>query len=85
VKITPGSIVADKGETVVLVGPITGTVTTADGTTYDVSGPAVAIPDGHDHVEEVAHLVAQRYADEGHPTDPNFTYEAPKKFAKKGR
>lgn len=84
-KITPGSIVADEGETVVLVGPITGTVTTEDGTTYDVSGPAVALPDGHEHIDEIAHLVAQRYADEGHPNDPNFEYNAPKKFTKKGR
>lgn len=84
-QVTPTSIVADEGEAVVLVGPITGTVTCQDGTVYDVNGPAVALPVGHEHLEEIAHLVGQRYADEGHPTDPDFTYTPSEKFAKKGR
>jgi hypothetical protein len=72
IKITPGSIVSDGH--VVLTGPITGTVTTDDGTTYDVSDVAVEV--AKEHVAEVAHLIGQRYADEGHPTDPDFTYDA---------
>lgn len=85
IKITPGSVVSDGH--VVLTGPITGTVTTDDGTTYDVSAVAVEVPD--EHAAEVAHLIGQRYADEGHPTDPEFTYDdshykAATKRSKKG-
>jgi hypothetical protein len=66
---------------VVMTGPITGSVTLEDGTTYDVTQPFVEVDP--DHAEEVAHLIGQRYADEGHPTDPNYTYDAPKKFSAK--
>jgi hypothetical protein len=34
----------------------------------------VTVPD-QDTAEAVAHAVAVRYRDEGHPTDPNFTYQ----------
>ena len=65
----------------VLTGPIQGSVTVADGTTYNVSNPLIEVQE--QHAEEVAHLIGQRYADEGHPTDENFTYDAPKKFTSK--
>lgn len=58
---------------VVLTGPISGAVTTADGTTYNVS-PALIEVESPEHAAEVAHLVATRYANEGHPTDETFTY-----------
>lgn len=80
-QITPGQIVADAGEHVLLTGPISGTVTTSDGQTYDVSAPGVVVPE--EKVEEVAHLIGLRYATEGHPDEPDgFDYKAPKKFAK---
>ncbi len=59
---------------VVLTGPIRGEVTTTDGTVYDVSEVAVEVQE--DHAAEVAHLIGQRYADEGHPAAPaGFTYD----------
>jgi hypothetical protein len=56
----------------IMTGPITGTVTTEDGTEYDVSAPVITVPE--EHAAEVAHLIGQSYADNGHPTDPDFTY-----------
>ena len=50
----------------VLTGPIKGTVTLADGTVVDVK-PAVVYVDTPDQAAEVAHLVGERYAAEGHP------------------
>lgn len=73
-KITPGSIVAEEGEHVVLVGPIQGSVTLEDGSTVNVSAPAVVARD-QDHADQIAHAVATHYAENGHPTDPGFTYE----------
>jgi hypothetical protein len=58
----------------VFTGPITGAVTLPDGSQVDVSPPVVTVPD-QDTAEAVAHAVAVRYRDEGHPTDPNFTYQ----------
>ncbi len=81
--ITPGSIVAEPDEHLILVGPLAGTVTTLDGTTFDVSAAAVVIPE--DKVAEVANLIGLRYAAEGHRDHDAahpFTYEPPKKFAK---
>jgi hypothetical protein len=51
---------------VVLVGPISGSVTTSDGTTYNVTDEVIEV-DSEGHAVEVAELVAQRYVDEGHP------------------
>ena len=62
------------GEHVVLTGPITGTVTLPDGTEVDVSEEAVEAA-SPEQAEEIAHAVATRYAEEGHPTDPNFSYD----------
>lgn len=67
---------------VVFTGPVTGPVTTADGTTYEVS-PAVIEVASPEHAVEVADLIAQRHMTDGHPTDPGFTYEAP--TSKKGK
>jgi hypothetical protein len=51
---------------VVITGPISGTVTTADGTTYDVSADQIQVAE--QHRQEVADLIGDRYATEGHPT-----------------
>lgn len=59
-KITPGSIESD-GHVVLLPPGLTGTVTTDDGTTYDL-GPASQIAievDSHDHAKEVAFAASQ--------------------------
>lgn len=50
---------------VVITGPIRGLVTTSDGTAYDVSDAVVEVHP--DHVDEVAALIGERYAAEGHP------------------
>jgi hypothetical protein len=50
---------------VVITGPITGTVTTADGTVYDVSADQIVVDP--EHRQEVADLIGDRYATEGHP------------------
>jgi len=63
-RITPGSIESDGH--IVLTGPITGTITTSDGTVVDVSAEAVEV-DSQEEADEIAQAVAQRYADEGHP------------------
>jgi hypothetical protein len=49
----------------VITGPITGSVATSDGTTYDVSDPVIEVQPGHEL--EVSDLIGQRHADEGHP------------------
>jgi len=57
----------------VLTGPITGSVTLPDGREIDVSMPLVEVDD-QATADAVAHAIACRYRDEGHPTDPEFTY-----------
>lgn len=61
---TPGSIVSEGH--VVLTGPITGTVELADGTVVDVS-PVVVEVSSQEEADELADLIGQRYAAEGHP------------------
>ena len=61
---------------VVLTGPIAGSVLLPDGTEVDVSAPIVEVAD-QATADAVAHAIAVRYRDEGHPTDPNYTYEEP--------
>lgn len=56
---------------VVYSGPITGHVETADGTRYDVSDHFVEVHPGH--ADEVAHLIGERYAAEGHPRHTDGT------------
>lgn len=78
---------------VVGTGAAVGSHTLADGTTYEVSPAWVEVQcDGHDedgaptgtcHAAELAHLVALRFVEDGHPTDSGFTYEAP--TSKKGK
>ncbi len=59
---------------VVLVGPIRGDVTLADGTVVDVRPDPVYV-DSAEKAAEVAHLVAQRYVAEGHPShDPGEAF-----------
>lgn len=64
-EIIPGQI---KGTHVVLTGPMSGSVTLADGSTVDV-GPREIEVDSPEKAAEVAHLIGLRYADEGHPDD----------------
>jgi hypothetical protein len=52
---------------VVITGPIQGTVTTADGTVYDVSADFIEVASA-EHEAEVAELIAKRYVAEGHPS-----------------
>jgi len=59
---------------VVLTGPISGTVTLPDGREIDVTGPAIYVDD-QATADAVAAAIGQQYAEQGHPTDPNFTYE----------
>jgi hypothetical protein len=61
-KITPGTV---EGDHVILTGPIQGSVELADGTVIDVSAPFIEVDD--DQAAEVADLIGQRYAEEGHP------------------
>lgn len=92
-KITPGSIVADEGEHVVLTGPITGTVTLSDGEVVDVSDAAVLARDEL-HAAEIAHAIGQHWADPANPNPPGLGdqpfeyddshYKAAVKAAKKG-
>jgi hypothetical protein len=60
----------------VVTGPISGSVTLADGTEIDVSGPIVYIDDVAT-AEAVAREIGRRYQSEGHPEDPDFVYTAP--------
>lgn len=60
----PGSIVSEGH--VVLTGPITGTVELSDGTVVDVS-PVVVEVSSQEEADELADLIGQRYAEEGHP------------------
>jgi hypothetical protein len=73
-KITPGSIVADEGEHVVLTGPITGAVTLEDGTVVDVSAPAVVAAD-EVQAAEIAHAIGQYWADPDTPSHPEHVTE----------
>jgi hypothetical protein len=51
---------------VVLTGPISGTVTTEDGTTYDI-GPDLIEVASPQHALEVSDLIGQRHEADGHP------------------
>lgn len=53
------------GEHIVITGPSQGSVTTSDGTVYDVSPHVIAVAE--DHVGEVAHLIGEMVEDQGHP------------------
>jgi hypothetical protein len=79
------------GAHVVVTGPITGTVDTEDGTTYDVTENVIAVHP--EHAAQVGDMIGLRYEMEGHPshTDPEvpftFTPVTPhgKKLAKAAR
>jgi len=73
-KITQGSIVAGEGEHIVLTGPVQGTVTLPDGEEVDVSPAAVAAPT-QEKAAEIALAVSRFYAENGHPTDPDFSFD----------
>lgn len=62
---TPGEV---KGEHVILTGPISGTVTKADGTVVDVSAPVIAVEDEAE-AEEISFLIGEYFVANGHPDD----------------
>lgn len=87
-KITPGSVT---GEHVLLTGPITGTVETADGRVIDV-GPAIIAVADQDEADEISFLIGERFRVEGHPDDVErddkgelvqrpFEHDVPEKFS----
>lgn len=54
-------------------GPIVGELTTADGTTYDVSPAAIEIDPVH--ADELAHLIGLHWQANGHPeVEGDFIY-----------
>lgn len=63
---------------VVGTGAITGTLTMADGTVYDVT-PFWVENVADEHVAELSHRVSMHYVEHGHPTDPDFIYDNPEK------
>lgn len=68
-KHTPETIVSDGH--VVITGTIRGTVTTSDGTVYDVTPNVIEVA-SPEHAGEVAHAVSVRYEDEAsHPLHAN--------------
>jgi hypothetical protein len=77
IRLTPGHIESDGH--VVLIGPLTGDVTLADGTTIDVSPVAVEVATVEE-ADEVAHLVALRYVEEGHPDDVEVTEDGVEQY-----
>ncbi len=61
----------------IMTGPITGSVTTPDGTSYDVS-PAFIEVASLDHAGDVSHAIGMRHQEEGHPlhdSDVPFVHE----------
>jgi hypothetical protein len=64
----------------ILTGPIKGSVVLGDGTEVDVK-PTIVYVDTPEQAAEVADLIGQRYAAEGHPEhdhEDGFVYETPK-------
>lgn len=60
---------------VLFTGPITGEITLADGTTYDVS-PMQIDCTSHEHVVELCHQIGLRHEINGHPeVDGKFVYD----------
>jgi len=64
-QIIPAQII---GEHVLLTGPITGTVTKADGTVVDVSPIGIEVAD-QDEADEIDFLIGQHWVEHGHPDD----------------
>lgn len=57
--------IAEKGERVVITGPIVAALTVSDGTVYDVSDPVVAVAD--EHHDELVEAIGDHYEANGHP------------------
>lgn len=77
-----GTFIAEGDEHAILTGPIVGDVTLQDGTRYGVTDFCIGAP--AEHVDEIHHLIAERYVAEGHPhhdEDTPFTHVANPKFA----
>lgn len=67
-QVTPGSIVSDGH--VIMTGKIEGSVTLEDGTVVDVTPGFIEVPASQpEKAAEIADLIGQRYAAEGHPDD----------------
>lgn len=61
----------------VATGPITGTITVADGTTYDVTPYFVVVDPAH--ADELADLIGRHYEEHGHPqVEGDFIYNPQK-------
>jgi hypothetical protein len=76
-KLTPGAV---EGEHIIMTGPIQGVVELEDGTVVDVSpGFIEAPPEQH---AEIAHLIGERYAAEGHPDDVDVDPETGERIAR---
>lgn len=70
--------IAEDGETVILTGPIVAVLTMEDGTQYDVSDAAVAVPE--EHHDELVMAIGDHYEANGHPhhsapDDPPFVHD----------
>lgn len=57
---------SDGSAPVVITGPISGTVTTSDGTRYDVTDDVIEV-ESHAHAGEVSHAIGVRHETEIHP------------------
>jgi len=60
----------------VVTGPITGSVTLPDGREIDVT-PGFVLVEDQETADAVAAAIGESYRDNGHPTDPTFTYNPP--------
>jgi len=59
---------------IVKTGPIRGFVTLEDGTVYDINDEWIEVA-SPDHGAEVAHLIALRHVEDGHPHDVELDEE----------
>lgn len=77
----------DPSKPVVLTGPVKGTVSLADGTTYNVADDYIEV-ESQDHADEVAHHIGVRLQAEGHPDHKDsavpFVYTPTGRFAEEG-
>lgn len=60
---------------VVITGPVTGIMTLADGTKVNVNDPVVEV-DSPEQAAELAHLIGQHWAENGHPHDVEYDDDA---------
>lgn len=58
-----------EGEHLVITGKAYGTVTTSDGTEYDISPDVIEVASPA-HAGEVSHLIGLKHEQDGHPDHP---------------